>query len=92
MIRHFKCDETASLFLTGRSRRWSSIVSVAMRKLSQVNAVLDVMELKDPPGNRLEVLKGDRAGTYSIRINGQWRVCFRWSDKNAYDVEIVDYH
>jgi proteic killer suppression protein len=65
---------------------------VARRKLDAVNAAAALGDLKVPPGNRLEALKGARRGQYSIRINGQWRVCFRWRDGDAYDVEIVDYH
>jgi len=89
VIRHFKCNDTASLFLKRKTRRWPSVASVA---LAQLHEAVELDDLKCPPGNRLEVLKGDRAGLYSIRINDQWRVCFRWSGKNAYDVEIVDYH
>jgi proteic killer suppression protein len=65
---------------------------VALRKLDQLNSVVDLTELKDPPGNRLEALRGNREGQHSIRINAQWRLCFRWAEKSAYDVEIVDYH
>lgn len=92
MIRHFRCDDTAALFLGRKSKRWSSILSVALRKLDQLNSVVDLTELKDPPGNRLEALRGNREGQHSIRINAQWRLCFRWAEKSAYDVEIVDYH
>lgn len=67
-------------------------LSIAMRKMAQLDAVQSVNELSIPPGNRLEKLSGDRQGQYSIRINDQWRLCFRFVDGNAYDVEIVDYH
>jgi proteic killer suppression protein len=80
------------LFETGMSRRWSSIARVAVRKLVQIDTVRSLHELNAPPGNRLEALKGDRAGQHSIRINDQWRVCFRWNDDGVDDVEIVDYH
>ena len=65
---------------------------MALRKLRMLDAATRLDELRVPPGNRLEALKGDRAGQFSIRINDQWRVCFRWQDGHAYDVEIVDYH
>lgn len=80
------------MFETGKSSRWSAIVNVATRKLTQIEAATTLEFLRSPPGNRLEPLKGDRAGQYSIRINEQWRLCFRWHDGNAWDVEIVDYH
>jgi proteic killer suppression protein len=74
------------------SRRWNLIARVAVRKLVQIDTVTTLDELSVPPGNRLEALKGDRAGLHSIRINDQWRVCFRWESDGVYDVEIVDYH
>ena len=80
------------LFETGKSRRWNSIAGVAIRKLVQIDLVMTLQELDAPPGNRLEALKGNRAGQHSIRINAQWRICFRWEDDGVYDVEIVDYH
>ena len=92
MIRHFKSDETADLFLKRKSRRWTGIASVALRKLDQLHQVAFVLEMNVPPGNRLEALSGDRKGQYSVRINDQWRLCFRWHEQDAYDVEIVDYH
>lgn len=73
-------------------RRWQAIRRVAERRLTQLNTAATLEFLKAPPGNRLEVLKGDRAGQYSIRINEQWRVCFVWAAENVFDVEIVDYH
>ena len=80
------------LFETGKSRRWHSIARVAVRKLVQIDSVTALEELNAPPGNRLEALKGERAGQHSIRINDQWRICFRWQSDGVYDVEIVDYH
>ena len=80
------------MFETGRSRRWPSIRAMAERKLMLLQAAETLDDLRSPPGNRLESLSGDRAGQYSIRINGQWRLCFRWADDGAEDVEIVDYH
>jgi proteic killer suppression protein len=74
------------------SRRWNSIARVAVRKLVQIDSVATLDELNVPPGNRLEALKGDRAGLHSIRISDQWRICFRWESDGVYDVEIVDYH
>ena len=74
------------------SRRWNSISRVAVRKLVQIDSVATLDELNVPPGNRLEALKGDRAGLHSIRISDQWRICFRWESDGVYDVEIVDYH
>ncbi len=92
MIKSFADDETLALFESGKSRRWSSFARVAVRKLVQVDSVTSLNELNAPPGNRLEALKGDREGQHSIRINDQWRICFRWEDDGVYDVEIVDYH
>jgi proteic killer suppression protein len=74
------------------SRRWNSIARVAVRKLVQIDSVATLDELNVPPGNRLEALKGDRAGWHSIRIGDRWRICFRWEKDGVYDVEIVDYH
>nr|WP_245578332.1 type II toxin-antitoxin system RelE/ParE family toxin [Desulfomicrobium escambiense] len=73
-------------------RRFSNIAAVARRKIRQLEIAGRLEDLRIPPGNRLEALKGDRAGQHSIRINGQWRICFRWTDAGAEDVEIVDYH
>ncbi len=92
MIRSFRCRETRKLFETGQSRRFSAILSVAERKLTQLNAAETLEFLRSPPGNRLEALKGDREGQYSIRINNQFRLCFRWTSEGPEDVEIVDYH
>ena len=93
MIKSFSCKETEKLFLRKSSSRLpSQIHRVAQRKLALLDAAGDVEDLRLPPGNRLEKLKGDRQGEYSIRINEQWRLCFRWHQGDAFDVEIVDYH
>jgi proteic killer suppression protein len=92
MIKSFRCKETQRLFEAGRSKRFSSIVKVATRKLVQLDAAETLEFLRSPPGNRLEELKGDRSGQYSIRVNDQWRICFRWTDAGPENVEIVDYH
>jgi len=92
MIRNFRCKKTQALFETGRSKRFSAILAVAERKLTQLDAAETLEFLRSPPGNRLEALKGDREGQYSIRINEQFRVCFRWTSEGPEDVEIVDYH
>ena len=92
MIRSFGDDETRKLFETGRSRRYSAFADIAMRKLAQLDAAQTLDFLRAPPGNRLEALKGDRKGQCSIRINDQFRVCFRWTPDGPEQVEIVDYH
>ncbi len=92
MIKSFKCADTRTLFETGRTRRWSAIVSVVERKLSMLAAAVDLFDLRSPPGNRLEQLYGDREGQHSIRINGQFRICFVWGPNGPENVEIVDYH
>ncbi len=92
MIRSFKCSDTESLSRGIRVRRFVNIAAVARRKLRQMEIASRLDDLKVPPGNRLEALKGKRSGQYSIRINDQWRVCFRWSEAGAEEVEIVDYH
>ncbi len=92
MIRSFRCADTQALFETGKSRRWPDIVSVAARKLNYLQAARELRDLRSPPGNRLESLRNDRVGQHSIRINDQWRLCFRWTDEGPEDVEIVDYH
>lgn len=92
MIKSFRCKETRKLFETGRSKRFGSISKVATRKLVQLDAAETLEFLRSPPGNRLEELKGERSGQHSIRVNDQWRVCFRWTDAGPENVEIVDYH
>jgi proteic killer suppression protein len=92
VIRSFACADTESLARGERVRRFVNIASVARRKLRQLEISARLDDLRVPPGNHLEALKGDRAGQYSIRINDQWRVCFRWTAAGAEDVEIVDYH
>jgi proteic killer suppression protein len=92
MIVSFKCKDTASLAAGNRVRRFVSIERTALRKLRQLGIAAVLEDLRIPPGNRLEALTGDRSGTYSIRINDQYRVCFRWTTAGPVDVEIVDYH
>jgi toxin HigB-1 len=92
MIVSFKCRDTQTLFSGVRVRRLTNFERVAVRKLQQINAAADLDFLRIPPQNRLEQLKGDRKGQYSVRINGQFRICFRFTGGNAFDVEIVDYH
>jgi proteic killer suppression protein len=92
MIRTFADKDTEAPFHGNRVRRFVNMEAVARRKLVQINAAATLDFLRVPPGNRLEALKGDRAGQYSIRVNDQFRVCFRWRDGDALDVGIVDYH
>ena len=92
MIVSFRCAETEALSKGERVRRFVNIAAVARRKLRQVQIAGRLDDLRVPPGNRLEALKGNRAGQHGIRINDQWRVCFRWTAVGAEDVEIVDYH
>jgi proteic killer suppression protein len=93
MIRSFGSPETERIFPLQRSRKLpSDIQQVALRKLRMLNNARTLQDLRSPPANRLEKLSGDRSGQYSIRINGQWRVCFQWRNGDAYEVEIVDYH
>jgi len=92
MIRSFNCADTEAISKGIRVRRFVNIAMVARRKLRQLEIAGRLDDLRVPPGNRLEALKGDRLGQYSIRINDQWRVCFRWGEAGAEDVEIVDYH
>ncbi len=91
-IKSFKCKHTQALFNGLRVRRWVNVERPALRKLEQLDwsSVLD--DLRVPPGNQLEALKGQRLGQHSIRINHQWRLCFIWTAQGAADVEIVDYH
>ena len=92
MIRSFKCSDTEDLSKGNRVKRFAGIATVARRKLRQLEIASNLEDLRVPPGNRLEALKGDRVGQYSIRINRQWRLCFRWTEAGAEDVEIIDYH
>lgn len=92
MIKTFRCSDTEALFNRQRVRRFVNFEAAARRKLVLLHAAAALEFLRVPPGNRLEALKGDRAGQHSIRINDQFRVCFRWVAGNAEDVEIVDYH
>ena len=93
MIKSFADRETERLFERQPVKKLGSGVQrAALRKLRLLDAATSVDDLRTPPGNRLEKLKGDRAGQHSIRINRQWRICFRWRSGHAYDVEIVDYH
>ena len=92
MIRSFGDKEAERLFQRFHSRRFSSIERIAFRKLRQIESVDRIEELSEPPGNRLEKLRGDRQGQWGIRINDQWRICFEWRDGDAWQVEIVDYH
>lgn len=92
MIRSFRDRDTRVLFETGKSRRFAGFADVAIRKLAQLDGALELRDLRSPPGNQLEALRGDRAGQYSIRINVQFRLCFRWTELGPEDVEIVDYH
>jgi proteic killer suppression protein len=93
VIRSFACKETEGIFHLRFSRRLpADIQQIALRKLRMLNRSTTVNDLRIPPANRLEKLAGDRAGQWSIRINDQWRICFRWQDGDAFDVEIADYH
>ena len=92
MIRSFRDKESEKVFRREFSRKLQSGAAVAKRKLDQVNAAVAISDLGAVPGNRLELLAGDRMGRYSIRVNAQWRVCFQWIEPDAVDVEIVDYH
>ena len=93
MIKSFKCGATESVFEGSGSRKFpTTIQNTARRKLRMLHAAIELVDLRVPPGNRLETLKGTRKGQHSIRINDQYRVCFIWRDNHAYNVEIVDYH
>jgi toxin HigB-1 len=93
MIRSFR-DARTEWVAAGRAPKGfpSDVIRAAVRKLTMLNAATVLDDLRSPPGNRLEALKGDRAGQHSIRINDQWRICFVWTDGGADKVEIVDYH
>lgn len=92
MIRSFADKETEQVFNHLHSRRYAAFERVALRKLRQIHRVSRVEELLEPPANRLERLLGDREGQWSLRVNRQWRICFKWRDGDAYEVQIVDYH
>jgi proteic killer suppression protein len=92
MIRSFADAQTEQVFNRRHSRQYAAFERVAFRKLRQIHRVSRVEELIVPPGNRLEPLKGNREGQWSLRINDQWRICFTWRNGDAYEVEIVDYH
>ena len=92
MIKSFRSRETEQLHKREPVRRFKSIERVALRKLRQLDAAMQLRDLASPPGNHLEALRGDRRGQHGIRINDQWRICFIWRDGDAYDVEITDYH
>jgi len=91
-IKSFRCTDTRSLYFGERVQRWGDLDRAALRKLTQLAVSKRLDDLRCPPGNRLEALRGDRAGQHSIRINDQWRICFVWADDGVHDVEIVDYH
>lgn len=93
MIRGFKCKETQRIFHLERSKRFPpDIQQVALRKLKMLNRAVTVVDLRIPPANSLEKLRGKLAGQWSIRVNDQWRICFEWKDGHSFNVEIVDYH
>jgi proteic killer suppression protein len=93
MIHSFGCRETEGIFDGDVSRSLPpEIQKVARRKLRMLNSAQSLLDLRVPPNNRLEKLRGDRVGQWSIRINDQWRICFTWENGNAWNVEIVDYH
>jgi toxin HigB-1 len=92
VIRSFRDKETEKVFRREFSRKFQGVAMVAKRKLDHIHAAPAVSDLRVIPGNRLEALAGDRAGQYSIRVNDQWRICFRWVQPDAFEVEIVDYH
>lgn len=94
MIINFKCKETEKIYNRNFSRKFpnNNIQRLAMRKLWMIHAAVSINDLRIPPGNQLETLKGNKKGICSIRINNQWRICFYWKDGNAIDVEITDYN
>jgi proteic killer suppression protein len=92
MIKSFRCKDTEELYTTGENRKFKAIERVALRKLDMIAAAIRIDTLRIPPANHLELLKGNREGQYSIRINDRWRICFRWEEADAFDVEITDYH
>lgn len=92
MIRSFRDSDTEKLFRLEYVRKWASLERQALRKLVQLDLAQSLTDMSVPPGNRLEALSGDRKGQWSIRINDQYRICFRWTAEGPSDVEIVDYH
>ena len=92
MIRSFRGDDARRIFEGGRSRRFGNIHTVIERKLQVLDAATTLQDLASPPSNRLEALKGDRKGQHSVRVNDQYRLCFRWTRNGPEDVELVDYH
>lgn len=92
MIHSFTCPDTERLFHSLAVPRFRNIERIARRKLLQLHAATELASLRIPPGNRLETLKGNRQGQYSIRVNDQWRICFSWREDGVHGVEIVDYH
>lgn len=92
MIRSFRDRNTKELYQRQASRRWATVARVALRKLRLLHRARTLRDLMAPPNNRLEKLSGDRAGQYSIRVNDQYRICFRWQGSDAWDVEMTDYH
>ena len=92
MIKSFKCRDTAALFAGQGVARWANLRDAAERKLLMLHRAIRLEDLRAPPNNRLELLEGNRAGQYSIRVNDRWRVSFRFEGGDAFDVEIVDYH
>jgi proteic killer suppression protein len=92
MIQSFEDADTKELFEMGKNKRWRAVQEVAKRKLDMVEAAINLMDFRIPPGNQLEALKGDRKGQHSIRIHDQYRVCFVWKEDGAHSVEVVDYH
>jgi proteic killer suppression protein len=93
MIQSFNCKETAQIFEIGFSKKFpTTILKSAIIKLAMLNRSGQLSELTVPPSNHLEKLSGDRSGQYSIRINDQYRICFKWIENSAFDVEIVNYH
>lgn len=92
MIKDFRCKDTQALYEGGNPRRFRAFKVQAERKLQMLDSAVELMDLRSPPGNRLEKLSGNREGLWSIRINGQWRICFTWENETPCQVEIVDYH